>query len=142
MKDWNEIRKSFEFLKEYNFYGPIIYPNGVEVNFDYISENSIINITYEPGHEFLTKLVRLKTAFTEMEHEKIRWRNLKNSEYKIYDIGLFLDPNKRIKNSIQIKNQGDKNIEYYSGLLKTNFKVLENDFSDFSVWHLVLKWLN
>lgn len=142
MKNWIEIRKSFEFLNEYNFYGPIIYPNGVEVNFDYFSKNAIINITYEPGREFLTKLIRLKTDFTEMEPEKIRWRNLKTSEYKIYDIGLFLDLKKRIKNSIQGKNQGDKNIVYYSGLLKTNFKVLENDFSDFSVWSLILKCLN
>ncbi|MAM22843.1 hypothetical protein [Croceibacter atlanticus] len=142
MENWNEIRKHFNFINDYNFYGPIIYLNGPEVNFDYISKKSIINITYEPGYEFLTKLVKLKTDFKKIEPDKIRWRALKSSEFKVYNIGLFLDPKNKIRDSIRIKDQGDKNLEYYSKLLKTNPKVLDNDFSDFTIPNLIKKWLS
>ena len=76
-QQWNNIKKHFEFLYDYDFSGPIIYSNGPEMNFDYLSKKSIINITYEPGYEFLTRLVKLKTEFKKIEPNKIRWRSLK-----------------------------------------------------------------
>ncbi len=133
MNNWIEIRESFKFLNDFNFKGPIIYSNGVEMNFDYISTHAIINITYEPGYEFLTKFIKIKTKLNSTALEKIRWRELKNTDYKIYDIGLFLDPKNKIKDSIQIKNQGDKNIAYFSMLLKMNPGILENNFKDFRI---------
>jgi len=142
MNNWNEIRESFKFLNDFNFKGPIIYSNGVEMNFDYISRYSVINITYEPGYEFFPRFIKFKTELNTPELEKIRWRKLKTTEYKIYDLALFLDPKNEIKDSIKIKNQGDKNIAYFSQLPKTNQRILENNFNDFRIGNMILKWLN
>ncbi len=142
-QQWNDdIKKHFDFLYDYDFSGPIIYSNGPEMNFDYISKNSIINITYEPDYDFLTRLVKLKTEFKKIESSKIRWRTLKKSEYKVYDIGLFLDPKNTFKDSIGIRGQREKSLEYYSRLLKANTKVLEGNFSDFTIRSAIRKCLN
>jgi len=127
MNNWNEVRESFKFLNDFYFKGPIIYSNGVEMNFDYISQHCVINITYEPGYEFLTKFIKLKTELNSAELEKFRWRKLKNIEFKIIDLELYLDPKNKIKETINIKNQGDNNLAYFSKLLKINPSILEKN---------------
>ena len=139
MTNWKELSESFKFLKEYGFKGPIIYPNGPEVNFDYISPYSIINITYEPDYEFLTRFIKLKEQISQVDSEKIRWRNLRKSDYKIYNLDLFLDPKNKLRRSIQIHDKGNNNLEYYSKLLRTNPEILKNNFEDFKVCNVISK---
>ncbi|NER11809.1 hypothetical protein [Muriicola jejuensis] len=139
MTNWKKLEESFNFLNEYKFKGPIIYPNGVEVNFDYISPYSIVNITYEPGHEYVTRFIKLKSKIKTGDLEKIRWRKLEKSAYKIYNLDLFLDPKNKLKKSIQGHTKGDKNLEYYSTLLKSNPKMLNHNYDDFKTYSLIIK---
>jgi hypothetical protein len=139
MTNWKKLEESFKFLNDYNFKGPIIYSNGVEVNFDYISPYSIVNITYEPEYEFVTRFIKLKSKIKTEDLEEIRWRELKKSEYKIYNLDLFLDPRNKLKKSIQGLTKGDRNLEYYSKLLKTNPKILNHNHDDLETYSLIIK---
>lgn len=139
MFNWKQVTESFTFLRSFDFEGPIIYPNGSEVNFDYISPYSIVNITYEPGYEFLTRFIKLKKRIENEDLTQIRWKKLRKSEYKTYDLALFLDPKNKLRKTIVAQSKGDENLVYYSTLLKTNPKLLEHNFDDLKTCSLIIK---
>lgn len=136
MIGWDDLEKNYKFLKKYGYKGPVIYSNGSEMNFDYISNNKVINITYEPNFEFIAKIIIFKKNINTIEYEKFRWKNLEKHEYEIYDIGLFLDPRKKIKKSISDKKLEVSNLIYYPHLLKTNEYILNDNFKGFNLLDL------
>lgn len=135
MIGWDDLEKNYNFLKKYGYKGPVIYSNGSEMNFDYISNNKVINITYEPNFEYVTKLIILKKRISS-NFENTRWRNLDKHEYEIYDLGLYLDPRKKIKKSISDKKLEVSNLIYYPHLLKTNEYILSDNFKGFNLLDL------
>jgi len=131
------VNEYFDFLiTDYNFKTPVTYNYAREVHTDYIKENIIVKIIYEGAYWCeLIKLNKIdkglltgEKMITDMDYNSMTHFNLSS-----------LDPDKKFYNSVSKDNFPDKELWYYSMLLKNNPEILNGDFSKFSIIYRLLK---
>jgi hypothetical protein len=134
------VKKYFDFLiDEYNFQEPFVYQFTREIRIEYIKNNISIDIGFDGGYfcslvkidkNYIDTYVSLKTNYNKYYH------NLNYSKISIYHISN-LDFNKEVLKEIQKLNlpQRDKELLYYSTLIKKNPEILSGNLKKFSIWY-------
>lgn len=131
------LKKYFNFLvEEYGFIRIPQYQYGREIHSDYIKDDLIIKLVYE-GSYTLEILKAGKIEPELLDHSKTTV-DFDHSYFKRYDI-VKLDPSGKIYNSVSSDNFPDKDLWYFSKLLKENPEVLKGDFSIFTWKYRLLK---
>ena len=138
-KKKKDLKRYFDFLvDEYGFIKIPQYQYGREIHSDYIKDDLIIKLVYE-GSYTLEILKAGKIEPELLDHSKTTV-DFDYSYFKRYDIAK-LDPSGKIYNSVSSDNFPDKDLWYFSKLLKDNPEILTGDFSKFTWKYRLLKKL-
>ncbi len=131
------VKEYFDFLiTDYKFKTPVTYNYIREVHTDFIKDDIVVKVVYEGA--YWCELIKLN---------KID-KGLLTGEKRIIDISYnnmthfnlsSLDPSKKLYNSVSEDNFTNKELWYYSMLLKNNPEVLHGDFSKISIIYRLLK---
>ena len=136
MTDLN-VQKYFNFLvTEYNFNKPVTYNYVKEIHTDYIKENIVVKIIYEGTYS--CALIKLDKIDKDLLAEKKRLIEINYNSMTYYNLSE-LDRNKKLYKSVSKFNFPDKELWYYSTLLKNNSELLQGDFSKFSTINRFLR---
>jgi len=133
------INKYFNFLvTDFNFEKPVIYTYIREQHTDYIKENIVVKIIYDGG--YWCNLIRIKNPDQDFLSDKKRVVDFSFTELKYYDLSK-LDEGKKLYDSVSEEHfpKKEKELWYYSTLLKQNPEVLHGDFLKFSLTYRLLK---
>jgi hypothetical protein len=128
----------FDFLPNLGFKGPYEYNNGHEMQSDYVKGDLIIKIAYDG--RYWVYVIKTKKVMPELE---MGTRTLKDFDFKLYrsyDLE-YLDPKKKLFNSIDFNNKPEKYLWYYSKLLRDNPEILGGNLSKFSLINYLLRKL-
>jgi len=128
--------KYFDFLLRTGFKGPFEYNYVREIHTTYVKRNIIVNLIYEGS--FWVYVYKTKKYIPELELGTKRIIDLDHSEYKSYDL-FNLDPRRLIYNSVEFNNQIEKDLWFFSKLLKDNPEILDGNFKEFSVSKYILR---
>ena len=128
--------KYFEFLKQYGYSDPIEYNYVREVHRDYIKGNLVISIAYEGS--YWVEFIKTKSTFPSLATGVTKLKDLDFKETQFYDLTL-LDTKNKLYNSIDFDDKDEKNLWYYSNLLKTNPEILNGDLRKFSLTNRFLR---
>jgi len=122
----NNVKKYFDFLvSEYGFSNPIFYNVAHELHATYIKDDWFINIAFD-GCYWCT-IHKSRQEIQNVLSGKIKINDMDYRKIKNYDISK-LDKNKKVYNAISFNNISEKELLYYSTLLKNNPKILNGDF--------------
>ena len=130
--------KYFEFLKQYGFSDPIQYSYVRDIHRDYIKGNLVISIAYEGN--FWVEIIKTKHTFPSLATGLSKVTDLDFKDKKSYDLNL-LDSKKKLFKSINCADQDEKNLLYYSSLLKNNPEILNGNLRKFSFTNRFLRLL-
>ena len=128
--------KYFEFLRKYGFSDPIEYNYVREVRRDYIKGNIVISIAYDGN--YWVDLIKTKIAIPSPETGATKLKDIDFKDTQFYDLTL-LDTKNRLYDSIAFDYEDEKNLWYYSSLLKNNPEILNGDLKKFSLTNRFLK---
>ncbi len=129
--DFLEQRLSFTRIQEYNYVR--------EVHTDYIKGNVILNISWEGSYSVTFFNVPSDVAEEIIAEKKKAAKIDYFSRYR-YDLSK-LDPGNRLYNSVSGDNFPDKDLWYYSTLLKRNPEILDGDMRAFQLYTRILNRL-
>ncbi len=128
------VDKYFNFLiTEFNFKGPITYNFYREIHTDYIKDNIVVKIVYDG--DYWCDLIKIKGGSKDILFREKRIVDIDREKLIYYEIS-DLDINRNLYHSIFIDDSSEKELWYYSTLLKKNPDVLNGDFRKFSFWSL------
>ena len=131
------INKYFGFLvNDYGFIKIPQYSYVREIHSDFIKDNIIIKLVYD-GTYWL-EILKSKEIEAELLNYKKTTIDFENSNFKRYNI-TKLDPSKKIYNSVSSNNFQNKDLWYFSKLIKDNPEILNGDFSKFNWKYRLLK---
>jgi len=128
--------KYFDFLLRIGFKGPFEYNYVREIHTNYVKGNIIVDLIYEGS--FWVYVYKTKNCIPELELGTKRIIDLDYSEYKSYDL-FNLDPKRLIYNSDEFNNQCEKDLWFFSKLLKDNPEILDGNFKEFNVIKYILR---
>ncbi len=128
--------KYFDFLPNLGFKGPYEYNCGHEMQSDYVKKDLIIKISYDG--RYWVFVVKTKKVIPELEEGT---KTLKDFDFKLYtsyDLE-YLDPKKKLFNSVDFKTKPEKYLWYYSKLLRDNPEILNGNLSKFNLVNYLLR---
>lgn len=128
--------KYFDFLKQYGFSDLIEYQYVREIRRDYIKDNIIISIAYEGN--YWVDFIKTKSIFPSLATGASKLKDLDFKDTQSYDLTV-LDTKNIIYDAIDIDHEDEKNLWYYSSLLKNNPEILNGDLAKFSLTSRFLK---
>lgn len=128
--------KYFDFLIDLGFKGPFEYYYVREIHTNYVKGNIVVNIMYDGG--FFVWVIKTKKYIPELESGTKRLINLDYSEYRSYDL-FDLDPGRHIYNSVEFNSQTEKDLWFFSKLLRDNSEILDGNFKEFNIFKYILK---
>jgi hypothetical protein len=128
----------FDFLPKLGFKGPYEYNYGHEMQSDYVKKDLIIKFAYDG--RYYVSVIKTKKVIPELEEGTKTLKDLDYKLYRSYDLE-YLDPNKKLFNSVDFNTSQEKYLWYYSKLLRDNPEILNGDFSKFNFINYVLKRL-
>ena len=128
--------KYFEFLKHYGFSDPIEYNYGREVHRDYIKGNLVISIAYEGS--YWVEVIKTKITLPSLATGLTKIKDLDFKDKQFFDL-TSLDSKKKLFNSINFDDEHEKNLLYYSSLLKSNPEILNGDLRKFTLTNRFLR---
>jgi hypothetical protein len=125
--------KYFTFLvNEYNFNKLPEYQYVTEVHNDFIKRNIIIKIVF--AGNYWIDIIDTKKPIADLLDFVKKTVDFDYSKFVRYNLDN-LDPDKKIYNSMEFNNACEKNLWYYSKLLRENPQILNGDF-----WKLSLRY--
>jgi hypothetical protein len=130
--------KYFDFLLDNGFKGPFEYNLGHEMQSDYVKKDLIIKISYDG--RYWAFVIKTKRVIPELESGI---KKLKDYDWDLvtsHDLE-YLDPKKRLFNSVYFDNNDKKYLWYYSKLLRDNPEILSGDLSKFNIFNYLLRKL-
>lgn len=128
--------KYFEFLRQYGFSEQIEYNYVREVRRDYIKGNIVISIAYDGN--YWVDLIKTKVAIPSLATGATKLKDIDFKYIQFYDLTL-LDTKNRLYDSIDFDYENEKNLWYYSSLLKNNPEILNGDLRKFSLTNRFLR---
>jgi hypothetical protein len=128
--------KYFDFLIDLGFKGPFEYYYVREIHTNYVKGNIVVNIIFEGS--FWVYVIKTKKYIPELESGTKRIIDLDFSEYKSYDL-FDLDPKRYIYNSVEFNNQTEKDLWFFSKLIKDNSEILNGNFKEFNMIKYILR---
>jgi len=128
----------FDFLPNLGFKGPFEYNDGREMQSDYVKGDLIIKIAYDG--RYWVYVIKTKRAISELEIGTKTLKDFDHKFYKSYDLE-YLDPKKKLFNSVDFNNKPEKYLWYYSKLLRDNPEILSGNLSKFSLINYLLRKL-
>jgi hypothetical protein len=126
----------FDFLPSLGFKGPYEYNYGHEMQSDYVKKDLIIKVAYDG--RYWVFVIKTKKVIPELEEGTKTLKDLDTKIYKSYDLD-YLDPNKRLFNSVDFNANPEKYLWYYSKLLRDNPEILNGNLSKFSFINFLFK---
>ena len=117
--------KYFDFLFDDGFKGPYEYNDGHEMQSDCVKRDLVIKISYDG--RFWAFVIKTKKVFPELECGTKKLKDFDRDLMSSYNLE-YLDPQKKLLNSLDFNNKEDKYLWYYSKLLKDNPEILRGDF--------------
>jgi len=132
-----DLKKHFEFLEtKFGFKKIPEYQYVREIHNDYIKNDLIIKLTYEGS--FWIEILKTKKVEPELINNKKTTVDFDYNYFKRYDL-RNLDSSKKIYNSVSSENFPDKELWYFSKLLKDNPEILIGDLSKLTLKYKYLK---
>ncbi len=132
-----DLKKYFGFLEmEFGFRKIPEYQYVREVHNDYIKNDLIIKLIYEGS--FWIEILKAKNVEPELINNKKTIIDFDYNYFKRYDL-KNLDPSRKIYNSVSSENFPDKDLWYFSKLLKDNSEILNGDLSKLTLRYKYLK---
>jgi len=132
----SDTNNYFDFLSNLGFKGPYEYNYGHEMQSDYVNKDLIINIAYDG--RYWVFVIKTKKVIPELEEGTKTLKDLDTKLYKSYDLD-YLDPKKKLFNSVDFNTKPEKYLWYYSKLLRDNPEILHGNLSKFSFINYLLK---
>jgi hypothetical protein len=126
----------FDFLPDLGFKGPYEYNYGHEMQSDYVKKDLIIKIAYDG--RYWVFVIKTKKVIPELEEGTKTLKDLDIKLYRSYDLE-YLDPNKKLFNSVDFNTKPEKYLWYYSKLLRDNPEILNGNLSKFSIVNYLLR---
>jgi hypothetical protein len=126
----------FDFLPNLGFKGPYEYNYGHEMQSDYVKKDLIIKISYDG--RYWVYVIKTKMVIPELEDGTKTLKDLDLKLYRSYDLD-YLDPNKKLFNSVDFNLKPEKYLWYYSKLLRDNPAILNGNLSKFNIVNHLLR---
>jgi hypothetical protein len=134
------LSKYFDFLfTEYNFIKFDSYNHVRERHYDLIGNKIVIKLIYEGSYSIVILKPRFDSKELLRSPKKIKEYDYYR-DFKRYNLRK-LDNDLALYNSVSNQNFPDKDLWYYSKLLKSNPEILSGEFSKFKWYYPILKWL-
>ena len=133
----DDVNRFFGFL-ENDFGFTKIKPYGYSREFhsDYIKENLIVKVCYDGG--FFVNILKTKTTEKDLLTNTKRTVDYNFNFFKSYDLRQ-LDIDKKIFNSVSVQMSKEKELKYYSELLKQNSEILNGDIRKLTLKYLIIR---
>jgi hypothetical protein len=103
---------------------------------DYVKKDLIIKISYDG--RFWVFAIKTKRIIPELESGIKTLRDYDWDLVTSYDLE-YLDPKKRLFNSVDFNNKDEKYLWYYSKLLRDNPEILSGDLSKFNIFNYLIR---
>ena len=128
----------FDFLPNLGFKGPFEYNYGHEMQSDYVKKDLIIKFAFDG--RYWVYVIKTKKVIPELEEGTKTLKDLDFKLYRSYNLD-YLDPNKKLFNSVDFNTSPEKYLWYYSKLLRDNPEILSGNLSKFNFINYILKRL-
>lgn len=128
----------FDFLPNLGFKGPYDYNYGREMQSDFVKGDLIIKIAYDG--RYWVYAIKTKRVIPELEMGTKTLKDVDLKLYKIYDLE-YLDPNKKLFNSVDWNTKPEKYLWYYSKLLRDNPEILYGNLTKLNLINYLLRKL-
>lgn len=134
----NALNEHFGFLTDkFGFIKIPEYQYVYEVHNDYVKPGLIIKIIYDGG--FWVNILKPNFSVEEIIKGEKRTNNYALNKYNLYNL-KNLDLDKSIYNSVSANNFPDKDLWYFSKLLKENPEILNGNTKKLTwIYHLMKK---
>jgi len=135
----SHINEFFGFLNSYGFKGPYEYQYGRWEGEYYVKGKIIVDFSFD-GY-WSADIMKTKKYYKDLEDGKIKPYS---NQIKLHHSNnlRFLDHERTIRKPINFDNDHDKELNYYSKLIKDNTEILEGNFEKFSIIYPLLRLLH
>jgi len=133
----DDVQRYFGFLEtDVGFTKVKPYGYSREFHFDYIKENLIVKVCYDGG--FFVSILKTKTTENDLLTNAKRTVDYDFNFFKRYDLRQ-LDIDKKIFNSANVQMSKEKELKFYSELLRQNPEILDGFINKLTFKYLIFR---